>query len=61
MRAAYRYTPPVLSGPEAGHIVVSLLVCAAPSSSPVQDTSLSRMEQGFESPWGHSFGPAPNP
>ena len=26
----------------------------APSSSPVQDTSLSRMEQGFESPWGHS-------
>ena len=26
----------------------------APSSSLVQDISLSRIEQGFESPWGHS-------
>ncbi len=25
----------------------------APSSSPVQDISFSRIEQGFESPWGH--------
>ena len=26
---------------------------AAPSSSQVQDTRFSSLEQGFESPWGH--------
>ena len=28
---------------------------ASPSSSPVQDTGLSRRRQGFESPWGRHF------
>ncbi len=30
---------------------------ASPSSSPVQDTGLSRRRQGFESPWGRHFYP----
>ena len=28
---------------------------ASPSSSPVQDTGLSRRRQGFESPWGRHY------
>jgi hypothetical protein len=38
--------PTSKSVPHTGKPVVS------PSSSPVQDTGLSRRRQGFESPWG---------
>ena len=36
-----------------GQFCVVFWVSKAPSSSLVQDTALSRREQGFESLWGH--------